>query len=172
MARDYVALLDHLNIDKAHVVGWSDGANIGYALSMNHPERIASHFAHAGNVTLEGIKPTVESEEIFGIYGGMMATDYMSLAADPGGFENFMAGVVEMWNSEKPGGLKALNSVTTPTLVVHSQHDEAIKADHADHIAAAIPGAKLITMDNVSHFALLQDPDEYNAAIRRFLDSL
>jgi pimeloyl-ACP methyl ester carboxylesterase len=55
LASDYLALLDHLEVDKVHLVGWSDGANIGYAISQTNPGRLASHFAHAGNVTLDGV---------------------------------------------------------------------------------------------------------------------
>ena len=70
LAQDYVGLLDELNIEKVHLVGWSDGANIGYTISTGSPDRLASHFAHAGNVSLDGIDPTVESNEVFGVTWG------------------------------------------------------------------------------------------------------
>ena len=40
MASDYLALLDYLKIDKAALVGWSDGGIIGIDIAMNHPERL------------------------------------------------------------------------------------------------------------------------------------
>ena len=45
LADDYLASLVHLPIDKVHLVGWSDGANIGYQITLKAPERLASHFA-------------------------------------------------------------------------------------------------------------------------------
>lgn len=170
LAADYLALLDHLKVDAVHLVGWSDGANIGFAISSIAPDRLASHFAHAGNVTLDGIDPSVETNETFGAYVAMMAEDYARMSPTPDGFEAFLGGVAAMWGTEKPGGFEALASVTVPTLVVQSEHDEAILMDHAKKIAETIPGANLLVMDGVSHFALFQAPDAYTAAIRGFID--
>ena len=169
LAKDYLALLDHLNVQSVHLVGWSDGANIGFAISTSAPDRLASHFAHAGNVTLDGIDPTVEKNAVFGAYVGMMAKDYAAMSSTPDGFNDFLAGVSKMWGTEKPGGFESLQSVTVPTLVVQSEHDEAIKMEHAVKISETVPGAKLQVMKDVSHFASFQAPDAYTAAIRAFL---
>ncbi|MEM6825733.1 MAG: alpha/beta fold hydrolase [Pseudomonadota bacterium] len=170
LAEDYVGLLDHLDVEKVHLVGWSDGANIGYEISKSAPDRLASHFAHAGNVTLDGIDPSVETNPAFGTYVGLMAEDYAKLSATPDAFEGFLGGVVEMWSTDKPGGLAALEEVGVPTLVVQSAHDEAILMDHSKDIAGAIPGADLLVLEDVSHFAMFQDPGAYTAAIRDFLE--
>ena len=42
LADDYLASLDHLQIDKVHLVGQSDGANIGYQNTLKGPEWLAS----------------------------------------------------------------------------------------------------------------------------------
>lgn len=170
LAADYLALLDHLGLEQVHLVGWSDGANIGYVISLTAPERLASHFAHAGNVTLAGIDPSVETNAVFGDYIVRMAEDYAELSPTPEGFDAFLGGVAEMWASEKEGGLAALSEVTVPTLVVHSAHDEAILMAHAQELAAAIPGAELLILPDVSHFAVFQDPAAYTAAIRDWLE--
>ncbi|WP_298847641.1 alpha/beta fold hydrolase [uncultured Ruegeria sp.] len=170
LSQDYLALLDNLEIDQVHLVGWSDGANIGYSISTTNPDRLASHFAHAGNVTLDGIDPSIETNEVFGAYVGMMAEDYAAMSPTPDGFEAFLGGVAAMWGTEKPGGLSALTSVTVPTLVVQSEHDEAILTEHSQAIADAIPGAELLVLEDVSHFASFQNPDAYTQAIREFID--
>lgn len=169
LAQDYLLLLDHLSIDRVHLVGWSDGANIGFAISHTAPERLASHFAHAGNVTLAGIDPSVEQNEVFGRYVGLMAADYARLSTTPDAFDAFLGGVAAMWGTEKPGGMEALKSVEVPTLVVQSEHDEAILGEHAREIAATIPAAGFLLLKDVSHFATFQAPAEYSAAIRDFL---
>ncbi len=169
LASDYIALLDHLGVDKAHLVGWSDGANIGYIISQTNPERLASHFAHAGNVTLAGIDPEAGNNEVFGGYIGMMAADYAKLSPTPDAFQAFLDGVVKMWGTDKPGGMEALKSVTVPTLVVQSQYDEGILMEHSKQISEAIPGADLLVLKDLSHFASFQAPDEYSAAVREFV---
>lgn len=170
LAQDYLALLDHLGIDRVHLVGWSDGANIGFTISVSDPGRLASHFAHAGNVTLDGIDPSVETDPVFGTYVGMMASDYARMSPTPDQFDAFVGGVVEMWSTEKPGGFEALSTVSVPTLVVQSEHDEAILMAHSRKIADTIPGAELLVLEDVSHFATFQDPAGYTAAIRDFID--
>lgn len=170
LAQDYLALLDHLGVNQVHLVGWSDGANIGYTISNTVPDRLASHFAHAGNVTLAGIDPSVETNAVFGTYVGMMAEDYAQISPTPDGFEAFLGGVAAMWGTEKPGGMEALSSIPVRTLVVQSEHDEAILTDHSKAIAEAIPGANLLILEDVSHFASFQAPEAYSQAIRDFLN--
>jgi pimeloyl-ACP methyl ester carboxylesterase len=40
MASDVVGLMDFLKIDKAAIVGWSDGADIGLDMAINYPDRV------------------------------------------------------------------------------------------------------------------------------------
>lgn len=170
LGQDYLALLDAMGVEKVHLVGWSDGANIGYVLSQTAPERLASHFAHAGNVTLEGVDPAVNDNALFGEYIGLMGADYARLSPTPDGFEAFLGAVATMWSTSKPGGIEALPNITVPTVVVQSQYDEAILMSHSEEIAAGIPGASLLVLPDVSHFAIMQDPAGYTAAIRAFVD--
>ena len=169
LASDYVALMGELGLEQVHLIGWSDGANIGFSLSQSNPELLASHFAHAGNVSLAGVDPGVNTNEVFGSYIGMMGAEYGRLSATPDDYMEFLGGLAAMWGSEKPGGLEALGSINVPTIIVHSEHDEAILQSHSEDMAAAIPGAKFVRLEGLSHFAALQDPSAYNAAIRNWL---
>jgi pimeloyl-ACP methyl ester carboxylesterase len=63
-----------------------------------------------------------------------------------------------------------LAAIKVPTAIVLGEHDEAIKRDHTEAIAAAIPGSKLVILPGVSHFAMLQDPGGYTAAVRALID--
>ncbi|GFE63183.1 alpha/beta fold hydrolase [Litoreibacter roseus] len=171
LAEDYLALLDHLSVDRVHLVGWSDGANIGFTISVTAPDRLASHFAHAGNVTLAGIDPSVETNEVFGTYVNAMAKDYAEMSRTSDDFDTFLGGVAAMWGTEKPGGMEALATISVPTLVVQSEHDEAILMEHAEAIAETIPDADLLVLDDVSHFASFQAPEQYTSAIRAFIEN-
>jgi pimeloyl-ACP methyl ester carboxylesterase len=49
-ATDAAAYLDGAGIDRAHIVGYSDGAIIGLLLALRHPERVRSLVAISGNL--------------------------------------------------------------------------------------------------------------------------
>ena len=57
-----------------------------------------------------------------------------------------------------------------PTAIVLGDHDEAITREQTDFMARVIPGAKLIILKDVGHFAMLQDPEAYTKAVLDFLD--
>jgi pimeloyl-ACP methyl ester carboxylesterase len=166
MAEDYVALLDHLKVDKVDLVGWSDGGIIGLDIAMKHPERLNRLFAHAANITVDGVDPSVAEDAVFGAYIGAMAGDYAAMSPTPGEFDPFVAQISEMWATQPNWPDAEVAKITVPTAVVLGEHDEAITRAHTDKIAALIPGSTLVILPGVSHFAMLQDPAAYTAAIR------
>jgi pimeloyl-ACP methyl ester carboxylesterase len=62
-----------------------------------------------------------------------------------------------------------LSHIKVPTWIVDGDHDEAIKREDTDHMAALIPGAGELILPDVSHFAFLQNPAMFNAALLDFL---
>ena len=171
MASDYLALLDYLKVDKVDLVGWSDGGIIGLDIAMTHPERLDHLFAHAANITTDGVDPSVEDDPVFmGIYVGWMAEDYARLSPTPDQFDAFVTQISGMWASQPNWTDDQVKAITVPTAVVVGDHDEAILPAHTEKIAALIPGAKLVILPEASHFAMLQAPAEYTAAIRAFID--
>ena len=169
MASDYVALLDYLKIDKVDLVGWSDGGIIGIDIAMNHPERLRRLFAQAANVTVDGVKPTVMENPTFTAYIERAGEDYRRLSPTPDEFDAFVEQISHMWESQPNWSDAMLAKITVTTAIVLGDHDEAIRRDHTDHMAAVIPGAEEIILKDVSHFAMLQDPEGYDRAIRDFL---
>ncbi len=166
MMEDYVALLDYLRIDKVDIVGWSDGGIIGLDMAMKHPGHVNRLFAHAANITVDGVDPAVGENAVFGAYIGKMAGDYARMSPTPGEFEAFVAQISEMWMSQPNWPDADVAKIAVPTTIVVGEHDEAIRRAHTEKIAALIPGAKLVILPGVSHFAMLQDPVGYDAAIR------
>ncbi len=47
-----------------------------------------------------------------------------------------------------------------------------VQSEHAEYLARSIPGAELIILPGVSHFAPLQRPEQFNAEIRDFVDKI
>jgi pimeloyl-ACP methyl ester carboxylesterase len=170
MASDYLALLDHLKIDKTALVGWSDGGIIGIDIAMNHPERLTKLYAQAANVTTDGVDPGVLTNKTFAAYILRSGRDYARLSKTPGEYDAFVGQISHMWESQPAWTKEQLEKITVPTAIVAGDHDEAIKRAHTEYIASVIPGAKLIILPDVSHFAMLQNPDGYNKSVLDFVD--
>ncbi len=170
MTKDYVALLDVLGITKVDLVGWSDGGIIGLDMAMTHPERLNAVFAHAANITTDGVDPSVAEDAVFGAYIGKMAVDYARLSPTPDQFDAFVAQISDMWATQPNWSDAQVAAISVPVAIVVGEYDEAILRAHTEHMAEVIPGAQLVILPGVSHFAMLQAPDEYTAAIRAFID--
>jgi pimeloyl-ACP methyl ester carboxylesterase len=171
MSSDYLALLDYLKIDKTALVGWSDGGIIGIDIAMNHPERLTKVFAQAANTKVEGLKPDVLQNKTFAGYVDKAGEVYKEISPTPDQYDAFVEQISNMWASQPNWSDDDLKKIKTPVAIVLGDHDEAITREHTDYMAKTIPGAKLIILKNASHFAMLQDPEGYNKAVRDFIDS-
>ncbi|MBT1154211.1 alpha/beta hydrolase [Aminobacter anthyllidis] len=170
MASDYLALLDHLKVDKTAIVGWSDGGIIGLDIAMKHPERLTRLYAQAANVTTDGVDPGVETNKTFGAYIERSGQDYAKMSKTPDQYEAFVGQISEMWKTQPNWTKEQLATITVPTAIVLGDHDEAVTRKHTEYMASVIPGAELIILPNASHFAMLQAPDEYNKSVLEFID--
>ncbi|PDT28418.1 alpha/beta hydrolase [Rhizobium sp. L9] len=171
MAADVLAVMDELRLETAAFVGWSDGACIALILAMTAPSRVEGVFFFACNMdpngTLEFV-PTPVIDRCFARH----AKDYAALSATPDDFNSFVEAVSLMMRTEPNYGAADLGRIGVPVAIVLGEHDEFIKAEHAEYLAGSIPDAQMIYLPGVSHFAPLQRPAEFNAAIISFLDGI
>ena len=100
------------------------------------------------------------------------AKDYAQLSATPHQFEAFAEAVGLMQKTEPNYSVNDLAQVGVPVAIVHSEHDEFIKREHAEYLARSIPNAALVNLNGVSHFAPLQRPELFNAAMLKFLGTV
>ncbi|TWT06094.1 alpha/beta fold hydrolase [Reyranella sp. CPCC 100927] len=169
MASDVLAVMDALHLDKAAVVGWSDGACIAMILAMQVPSRIAGVFFFGCNMDPSGTKEFVSTPVVERCFA-RHARDYARLSATPDDFEPFVAAVSAMMKTQPNYTARDLAAITVPVAIVHSEHDEFIKREHAEYLTRTIPGAELIMLPGVSHFAPLQRSARFNDAVGAFLD--
>ena len=170
MADDVVGLLDVLKIPRADVVGWSDGAILGLDLALRHPERVGRVFAFAANSVTSGVKDGVEKNPTFAAFIARAGDEYKRLSATPKEYDAFVEQIGHMWASQPNWTDAELRTIKVPVLIADGDHDEAIKREHTEYLAATIPGAGLLILPNTSHFAFLQDPALFDAALLDFLD--
>lgn len=168
MASDVLGVMDKLNLQKAAIVGWSDGAIIGLSLAMNHPDRVARLFAFAANSDPSGVKD-VDKSPVFTEFIKRGEAEYEALSPTPKGYKKFVEEISTMW-AKQPNWSKAdLAKIKVPTWIVDGDHDEAIHRANTELMASAIPNAGLLIQPEVSHFSMLQAPDQFTADVVRFL---
>ena len=169
MASDVVGLMDYLQVPKAAVVGWSDGAIIGLSLAMSHPARLDRLFAFAANSDPSGVKD-VNKSAVFTAFIARAEKEYQALSATPTEYKKFLGEISTMWATQPKWTAKDLGAIKVHTWIVDADHDEAIKRENTEFMAGAIPDAGLLLQPEVSHFSMLQAPGQFSDDILRFLD--
>jgi pimeloyl-ACP methyl ester carboxylesterase len=168
MAKDTVGLLDFLKIKRVALVGWSDGAIIGLDIAMHRPDRLSKLFAFAANYDTAGVADIGHSP-VFTAFEARAGQEYKRLSPTPNDYPRFLAAITQMWNSEPNWRLSDFRRITVPTWIVDADHDEAILPDQPRTMAKWIPDAGLLIEPDVSHFAALQDPDQFARDVEHFL---
>ena len=170
MAEDVRALLDHLGIGRADVMGYSMGARITAFLSMAHPDRVRSAVLGGlgmGLVDGAGLPTTIADA---------LEAPLISHVTDPQGrtFRAFaehtksdrraLAACIRGSRQTLPRG--QVGSMRTPVLVAVGSKD--VIAGSAHELAALIPGAKALDIPNRDHMLAVGDK-VFKAGVLKFL---
>ncbi len=160
MADDLSALLDHLKISKAYVLGWSDGAIAGLLLAVRHPGKVIKLAAMAANLNPsdKAVHPDVLSA-IKGMSGSMPVPTTPQQKRE--------MRVMSMMLVEPNIDPKMLNSITAPTLVMAGDHD-VIVDEHTIEIFHNVPNSQLAIFPNSTHMVAFDDPYIFNSTVDRF----
>ena len=169
MADDVVELMDYLKIDKAALVGWSDGAIIGLDIAQRNPQRLSKLFAFAANSDPSAVKD-VEHDPVFSAFIARARQEYAQLSATPNEYDAFLKQIEKMWDSQPHWTAAGLHTIHVPTWIVDADHDEAIKRENTLFMADNIPASGLLIQPQVSHFSFLQDPAQFNGDVLHFLE--
>lgn len=170
LTSDVLQLMDHLNIPRASIVGWSDGGIIGMILAIQHPERINKLFTFGANYNLAGYKSETSDSASAARFMARATANYRKLSPTPDDFGKLKQALGKMYTAEpnlKPADLKTIKA---PTVIACGQYDQFIKQEHFRELAQLIPGAKLVILPNVAHGGPLQDPASFHQAVVSLLD--
>jgi len=168
MASDVLTVMDALHLEKAALVGWSDGACTALILAAQAPSRVAGVFFFACNMDPSGVKP-FEATPALNRCFARHTKDYAELSATPEHFKDFVEDVGLMQRTQPNYSAHDLAKISVPVVIVQDEHDEFIKREHAEYLAHSIPNAELVVLNGVSHFAPLQRPGQFNIAMLAFV---
>jgi pimeloyl-ACP methyl ester carboxylesterase len=169
MASDVVAMLDALHIEKADLVGWSDGGIIGIVMAIHHPEHLNRVFAFGANTVPDGLIPDFDKQGLFADFERRAGDDYRKLSPTPDQYDSFLKQISVMWATQPHITDEQLKTIHTLIVIADGRYDEAIKQSHDRYMASMIPNARLVILPGVSHFAMLQNPPLFARAV---LDAL
>ena len=165
MESDVVAMMDALHVPKADLVGWSDGGIIGIVMAIRHPERLDRVFAFGANTVPEGLIPDFDKEGVFAGFEKRAGEEYRRLSPTPDQYDSFLEQIGHMWATQPRISDEQLEAIRTPITIADGRYDEGIKQSHDRYMARAIPGAHLMILPGVSHFAAIQNPSLFARAV-------
>lgn len=168
MAADVLAVMDELSLREAALVGWSDGACTALIVADKAPERVRGVFFFACCMDPGGAREFVATPVIDRCFS-RHRKDYTALSATPDQFDEFVQDVSLMMATEPNYTAEDLAKIAVPVTVALGDHDEFIKPEHAAYLQHSLPNAELITLADVSHFAPLQRPEQFNRELLGFL---
>jgi pimeloyl-ACP methyl ester carboxylesterase len=117
-----------------------------------------------------GVKPVSFASPVLAKLAKRLAADYARVSPTPEGFPALRAAVSTMQRVEPDYSAADLAAIHGPRVaIVEGDHEEFITRAHTEYLAHTIPGAKLIFLPGVSHFAPWQKPREFNRSMSAFL---
>ncbi|MGW4483589.1 alpha/beta fold hydrolase [Amycolatopsis sp. NPDC004368] len=187
VARDALAVLDHLGFDHAAVIGTSQGGFIGLRMALLAPERVTA-------LAVLGTSADAEPDEVAAVYrqlGEMWAQDGPDNVIDGvaaicfgDGFEGAGAWKAK-WRERTRGDharlvinvlagrdslLDRIGEIQAPVQVLHGTDDRAYPVEKAEQLVAGLPNAKpLVTIEGGAHFLSLTHAAEVNPHLKGFL---
>jgi aminoacrylate hydrolase len=190
MAGDVLALMDHLGIDDAALIGQSTGGAIGQYLAAMQPQRIArlvlsSTWTHADAYFRRQFELRRDMLRSAGIdiytrtgtlllYPAEWLRDHdLEIAkaearsiADASSAEILLSRIDALLRFD---GRDLAPRISCPTLVIAALDDRVTPPYFSHALAQAIPGARLVLLDGGGHFVPLVEPERYAEVVLDFL---
>jgi pimeloyl-ACP methyl ester carboxylesterase len=166
MADETVAFLEHIG-GPAHLIGWSDGGNVGLLVALRRPElverlvMIGSNYHHDGLLPL----PVDADSPVLGMLQAIYAE------RSPDGADHFgevVAKSMTMFENEPNLTVDELRMASVPALVLVGD-DDAIALSHTCSLYESMPRAQLAVVPGASHALPMEQPEETVRIIQRFL---
>lgn len=188
-ADDLAALLKHLGVDKAVLVGMSQGGYLSLRCALIHPEVVGALVLIDTQAMLEDPEHMPHHEALLKAWMEHGLSDDMATMVEHiilgQGWEGAVAWRAK-WKQASPVNLgqsfaalalrddisPRLAEIKVPALVIHGEKDAAIGVERARAMFKALPNAQWVDVAGAGHAANLTHPGPVNAAIEHFLDAV
>ena len=160
-AEDLNEFMNEQKIEKANILGFSDGGNIALIFASEYPEKVIKLIANGANTKPSGIKPLVHLAMLFRY---ML---YSVAAAFSGKFELKKALYYIMLH-EPHITKEELEQITAPTLVLVGTED-LIRESESKYIKKSIPNSEIVFILG-NHLIVKNNTKDYIFAVEKFLD--
>ena len=159
-ADDLLAFMDAHDIDKAHILGFSDGGNIAMVFAMKYPERVLRLILDGANLDAKGVKPSIQIPiEIGYRFAKLFAKKSLEARKHAE-----LLGLMVNDPNVRP---EELSAITAKTLVIAGNKD-MIKESQTRLIASNIRDSQLVILKG-DHFIANKHPEAFNRAVLAFL---
>lgn len=159
-AEDLLHFMDAHKLQQAHILGFSDGANIAMVFAINYPNRVNKLILNGGNLNPRGVKRSVQLPIELGYR-------VASAFAEKSPKASSKAELLGLMVNEPDIKAEDLKKIQSPTLVIAGTKDLILEA-HTKLIANSIPNAELAFIQG-SHFVANKNPQAFNERVLQFL---
>ncbi len=159
-AEDLLWFMDERKIEKADILGFSDGGNIAMVFAVHFPDRVNRLILNGANLNPAGVKRTTQIP----IEIGYRLARIFSGKSDKAQANAEMLGLMV---NEPNVSVAELSKIKAKTLVIAGTND-MIKEEHTKLIAESIAGAELAFIRG-NHFIASKKPEEFNRRVLEFL---
>ena len=160
-AEDLRDFMDEKGIEKAHILGFSDGANIALRFALKYPERADKLVLNGANLFPAGVKASVQLPITLGY-------KFASLFASKNENAGKNAEMLGLMVNDPNIAPEELRSIKNPALVIAGTND-MIKDSHTRLIHKNLPNSELAIIAG-DHFIASKNPDSFNRRVAAFLE--
>ncbi len=160
-AEDLLGFMEEHQIEKANILGFSDGANIAMIFAMRYPERVDRLILNGGNLNAGGVKRKIQIPIEIGYRIALRFAGKKDSAKAKSELLGLMVNDPDIDPKELP-------DIRAKTLVIAGTND-MIQESHTRLIASAIPNAELVFLKG-DHFIAGKKPEGFNRAVLEFLE--
>lgn len=160
-ADDLLGFMDGQGMEKARILGFSDGGNIALTFALLHPERVDRLVLNGANLDPGGMNPVIQIPIVLGYR-------LASLFAGRSPEARLHAEILGLMVNEPRIPPEALKELRLPVLVIAGTRD-MIREAHTRMIAGALPDSRLVLIPG-DHFIAARNPEAFNQAVEAFLN--